>query len=342
MATRSYNLLLLLFFASFVHASTIDSIDLWIQGDGFVWVEEKLTLTDGVYEVGLPYDVKDLTILSSRGPLQFNLTFLEPYSRVLFKLRKPLEMGESETIWIKYGTQKLTSKKEGVWFINFNSEATPRKTIVKVNYPVGSQILSLQPTSLLRTPEKYALILYPQEQDFYFNCSYQYTGTQPVTTVDGNITSTTMGEEGGLLLGKEEFYLLTALLLIALISIFYLIWRRRSESNEPLTYSVNGGLSNSLITGEPNVSSINSLHGVKGGLKDSVINMLDETELDIVRLLENSEEEELTQAYIYKTTGIPKSTLSEKLKQLEKRKIINRTKEGRTNWINLQEWVFLE
>jgi len=77
----------------------------------------------------------------------------------------------------------------------------------------------------------------------------------------------------------------------------------------------------------------------KRAVKESILNVLDESEKAVVELLINSEDE-ITQAFIYKSTGIPKSSLSDTIKRLEKRNIIERKKEGRTNWLKLKEWVF--
>lgn len=74
-------------------------------------------------------------------------------------------------------------------------------------------------------------------------------------------------------------------------------------------------------------------------INPSVLKMLDKTEKEIIKLLAQSEEE-ITQAYIYKTLGIPKSSLSDIIRRLEQRDLIKKKKEGRVNWINLREWVF--
>jgi uncharacterized membrane protein len=74
-------------------------------------------------------------------------------------------------------------------------------------------------------------------------------------------------------------------------------------------------------------------------IKESVRNVLDETELKVIDMLLKFEDE-ITQAYIYKTTGIPKSSLSDTIKRLEKRNIIDRRKDGRINWIKIKDWVF--
>jgi uncharacterized membrane protein len=77
----------------------------------------------------------------------------------------------------------------------------------------------------------------------------------------------------------------------------------------------------------------------KRTVKESILNVLDESEKSVVDLLIKAEDE-ITQAYVYKCTGMPKSSLSDTIKRLEKRNIIERKKEGRTNWLKLKEWVF--
>lgn len=77
----------------------------------------------------------------------------------------------------------------------------------------------------------------------------------------------------------------------------------------------------------------------KRTVKESILNVLDESEKTVVDLLVKAEDE-ITQAYVYKSTGMPKSSLSDTIKRLEKRNIIERKKEGRTNWLKLKEWVF--
>ena len=77
----------------------------------------------------------------------------------------------------------------------------------------------------------------------------------------------------------------------------------------------------------------------KRTVKDSILNVLDESEKSVIDLMIKSEDE-ITQAYVYKCTGMPKSSLSDTIKRLEKRNIIERKKEGRTNWLKLKEWVF--
>jgi uncharacterized membrane protein len=97
-----------------------------------------------------------------------------------------------------------------------------------------------------------------------------------------------------------------------------------------------------VSTDVSHIEEVTLAMGSKGRKIDaSVLNMLDENEKKVVELIENADGE-ITQAYIYKSTGIPKASLSDLIKRLEKRNIIERRRDGRTNWINLQEWVFSE
>jgi uncharacterized membrane protein len=71
----------------------------------------------------------------------------------------------------------------------------------------------------------------------------------------------------------------------------------------------------------------------------SIIGLLDENEKSVVELLQ-SNNNEMTQAYIRKTTKIPGSTLSKIMLRLEGRNIIERREEGKTKWVKLKEWTF--
>ena len=76
-----------------------------------------------------------------------------------------------------------------------------------------------------------------------------------------------------------------------------------------------------------------------GKVKHSIIQILDVNEKQVVELLQ-SMDNEVTQAYIRKSTGIPGSTLSKLMLRLEERNIIERRSEGKTKWVRLKEWVF--
>ncbi len=116
---------------------------------------------------------------------------------------------------------------------------------------------------------------------------------------------------------------LAIILIFIIIALLFIFQRKKSKKEE---------IVGEKIKGEPK-------EGGSTRIKTSIINMLDENEKKIVKMLEESEGE-ITQAYIYKSTGIPKSSLSDTMRRLEKRNIIERKKEGRTNWIRLKDWVF--
>jgi len=70
-----------------------------------------------------------------------------------------------------------------------------------------------------------------------------------------------------------------------------------------------------------------------------IFGLLDEKEKAVITLLQSTDNE-VTQAYIRKTTKIPGSTLSKVMLRLESRNIIERRNEGQIRWVRLKEWVF--
>lgn len=67
-------------------------------------------------------------------------------------------------------------------------------------------------------------------------------------------------------------------------------------------------------------------------------NVLEKNEKKIIDYI-LEKEGQTTQADIYKKTGIPKSSLSDLIKRLDKRNIIKTSKKGRTKKIKLKSWV---
>jgi len=90
---------------------------------------------------------------------------------------------------------------------------------------------------------------------------------------------------------------------------------------------------------KPEEKSIEEKKEKKRHVKESILKMLDENEKKIISMLEDSDME-ITQAYIHKTLDIPKASLSKIINRLEHRNLIEKKKEGRTNWIKLKDWVF--
>lgn len=74
-----------------------------------------------------------------------------------------------------------------------------------------------------------------------------------------------------------------------------------------------------------------------GEINPSIMKLMDENEKKIINILKDGE---TTQANIYKITQIPKATLSDLMRKLEERNLIERRAEGRVKWVKLKDWVF--
>lgn len=323
-------------------AQVITDINLWIGEDGFTWVEERFLLEDEGENahLTLPAFADDIVVMDEHGRLAYNVTAENGVKDVKVELREYLEEGQTLELQANYGTHHLTKKEEGVWSFSYYAPASPRRTIVRVTYPVGAQVLTLHPSELLRTYVENGVWLYPQEETFNFTSTYQYGGFKPDVT-----TTTVPGREGMLVLDAGAIYVLAlAVLLLAAGAGAYVLYRRTASApgnGSSMTVEVAED-----VISEPNVVEGGVSYDMAGSndlssrnIKESVLKMLDDKELEIVKMLENSEEDEVTQAYIHKTTGIPKASLSDILKRIEKRNIIERRVEGRVKWIRLKSWV---
>ncbi|MBD3388904.1 MAG: MarR family transcriptional regulator [Candidatus Altiarchaeales archaeon] len=338
-------LVLLAVLTSTASAYVISDIDVWIGEDGFSWIEEKIVFR-GDGESGrlqLPALLDDISVSDSRGDLDYNLSEVEGRSEVKIYFREYLEEGDETTVSLKYGTHHLTKKEESVWSFRYQTPATARKTIVRVTYPVGAQILTLKPEDLLRTYVRNGVWLYPQEDYFNLSTTYRYGGVKPDLTT----TTTTLAKEngGGLILDAEAIILVgVVIIVLVVLGALFTIYKDRlmGKGNGSMTVNVaEDVVSDAKVVDGKVTYDIEGSTSDKGDktVKESVLKMLEDSELAIVKLLENSEEEEITQAYIYKTTGIPKSSLSDILKRLEKRNIIERRVSGRVKWIKLKDWI---
>ncbi len=73
-------------------------------------------------------------------------------------------------------------------------------------------------------------------------------------------------------------------------------------------------------------------------INPSIMKLMDKNETRIMEIL--LETGETTQANIYKITQIPKATLSDLMRKLENRNLIERRAEGRVKWVKIKDWVF--
>lgn len=339
---------LILLASSTAAAQTIDEINLSIDDGGYVWITEKQTFEEeGEYGVlDLPSNIENLKAYDSRGPLKLNVTENEKNTEAKLFFRDYLDVGERSTVVIAYGTNLMTKKEGQTWYLKYSSKTTPRTTIMRVSFPDNSKILKLKPEDMLRSYVQKGVWVYPQQEFFAFEGEYQVEKDTPeaVTTTikqenpPANEPNDTFDWEKGLII---------ALLVFSASIMAYIYHNRQSKGSitggDNVVFTVDEG-----IIGDRELSGAEVKINIKDAkeaetetkVKESIIRMLNENELRIVRLLEDSEEDEITQAYIHKTLGIPKSSLSDILKHIEKRRIIERRGEGRVKWIRLRRWVF--
>jgi len=302
----------------------IDSVNMTIDQSGLVSVSEELIVQRGDrIAILIPVNVQGLIVSDSKGnEISYESTQKDDKQLITFFLEKSNEkMGER--VIIRYNTQQLTAKSGDIWNIEFSTTATPRHTIIKIEFPSDTRIISMEPRDLYWTPVSDSeLWVYPQIKDFHFGFDYKIGVPGPI--IPRSTTTTTTTTLPAQVFDMDKSIIGLAIILIFIIIALLFIFQRKKSKKEEIV--------GEKIKEEPK-------EGGSTRIKTSIINMLDENEKKIVKMLEESEGE-ITQAYIYKSTGIPKSSLSDTMRRLEKRNIIERKKEGRTNWIRLKDWVF--
>jgi uncharacterized membrane protein len=353
----------------------VNHINIRVQDTGFVEIEEGVDVNNTIVKIFTPKNIQDVLITDSKGN-KLSYDFEDASGRQLMSFY--LKSIDERAITILYRTADMTSKNASNWAFTFSATTTPGSTIVRVDFPQGTEVVSLEPGDILRSPKNLSksMLLYPQVKDFTFEYGYK---TNSLIPGGNDILSSILA-----LFPAASSYLLpaAAILLIIIVLIYVFVVRRRLKRIET---SIKEQTKAEEVKDEANLDMHERIErrmdkqmkaeGVKDEVKDvisgpeevhdtstevspieevtlavgskgrkidaSVLNMLDESERKVVELIENAEGE-ITQAYIYKSTGIPKASLSDLIKRLEKRNIIERRRDGRTNWINLQEWVFSE
>lgn len=289
----------------------INYINIQIYENGFVDIEEGLEVNNTIASILTPKNIMDLQILDSRGnKLQHESVSMDDKQLVTFYLRSP----DERVIEFRYKTMDLISKNASTWTLKFSTISVPRRTIIKIEFPSGSDVKALRPMDIHRYPQNLTspLWLYPQAKDFSFECDYEIGPSVP---------------EG------DNIYLYAiagiGVIAVVILALFlYILGIRKGKKAEENHEE------------EPVSDEVKEDKEEKSSkIKSSVLNVLEENERKVVELIEKADDE-ITQAYIYKTTGIPKATLSDLMKRLEKRNVIERRRDGRINWIRLQEWVF--
>ncbi|OYT54243.1 MAG: hypothetical protein B6U72_03530 [Candidatus Altiarchaeales archaeon ex4484_2] len=211
--------------------------------------------------------------------------------------------GEGNQVRLYYSTDHLVGKNGSKWTVRYSTSANQRHTLIYLHFPPATKILPLS-GDILFSPIENGLLVYPDSDVFSFRINYELQQTNSTTLTTLN-----------------EFHIVLGFLVLIVLVLFF--WIRGSGQD---TDSLED-----LVTGREQIKGFMVM--------DSIKNTLDENEGRIVEMLESSNDE-ITQAYIYKSTGIPKSTLSEVINRLERRNILKRRKDGRTKWVKLQKWVF--
>jgi uncharacterized membrane protein len=334
---------------SLAHATSADSvmdISLRVDGNGFATVEEHYIFeSEGDYGmVPQPMNADNLEVYDKAGNLSYEPVDIGDMKAIKVNFRRRLEPKRTYEVWLRYGTHYLTTKDADTWTLSMYTATTPHKTILKVAYPEGAKIVTLQPQGILRTYVDEGVWLYPDTSELNFTSTYQHSGVKYI------VTTTTTVPESQILpfqFNVRLFYgVVLGIVVLILTAIVYTLYKNRLLLRGGGRGHVVINAADDIVGGQKVVEgkvsyNIDANAAPRGSraVKDSIMKMLDENELGIVRLLENSDEDEVTQAYIYKTTGIPKSSLSDILKHMEKRNVIERRSEGRVKWIKLKKWV---
>lgn len=325
--------------ASHARAAMINEIRLNVSDSGLLWVTEDLTVYGNETMLDLLLPVYSKLEFSSAGAvIPYSSKNIDGGVNVSLNLPDLPAGARQRDVSISYETQHLTSKNGSVWSISFSTKATPRKTILKLYLPKNSTILlpSLKPREVLFSIDRDSLWLYPQEVDFNFTCDYEYAGGPTVIPTEN----------------KDYTQLLLAAVLLASLILFavvlYYMVRVRGVSRVVGTVEMDKEdiQASELVSEEMKKTA--DVGGIEfefktdkstPNIKETVLNILNEEEKNILVFIQERWPEDITQAFIYKTMRMPKSSLSEVIKRLERRNVIECRREGRLNWIKLKKWI---
>lgn len=316
-------LLTILLMSTHALADTITHITVGVEESGKVTFKKTIELAKPgeTLEQQIPPDAEDVQTYSNQGIIPYTITAGE---ETTILQTKPPE--NTPTLTLDYTTQQYTSKTNGLWTLGFTTPSTEARTIIKINFPANSTILNWTPHRFSVGPD--TLYIYPDVNETNFTATYQFKGegeTIPPTPQDNRV-----------------YYLAAAvILLLAVIAALLLLRRRKAKAVTGIQIAdikIRQGAQESIV--EVTEEELVAPEEKKTKpLKDSVMKMLEENEKKVVDIL-RAHDEEITQAQIYHTTGIPKASLSDIMNRLERRNIVERTREGRVKWVKLKKWVY--
>ncbi|MDD5111573.1 MAG: hypothetical protein PHG85_03435 [Candidatus Altiarchaeota archaeon] len=325
---------------SAVSAQTISQIQLNITSSGMAFVTEEFTISGSEPSVELFIPVhKNLQIMSAGIGIPYTSRNVEG-GFIISPDQQNIPAGGVKDMTLNYETQYLTSKNGSLWSVSFRTKATPRKTIIKLHLPSNSTILPPSPPDVLFSVDRDSLWLYPQTDEFNFTCNYEYAGGPAVLPKDVPEINVVVA------IILTAVIIITAVVAIAIV--YHLIRKRMASSKSVGKVEIEKDVVHSepVASGEHKKTDLGEIEFEfkternNASIKQTVLNVLDDEEKNIVSFIQEHGPDDVTQAFIYKTTRMPKSSLSEVIKRLEKRNVLECRRQGRVNWIKLKKWVF--
>jgi hypothetical protein len=156
----------------------VNHINIRVQDTGFVEIEEGVDVNNTIVKIFTPKNIQDVLIKDSKGnKLAYDLEDVSGRQLMSFYLKSI----DERSITIIYRTADMTSKNASNWAFTFSATTTPGSTIVRVDFPAGTEVVSLEPGDILRSPKNLStsMLLYPQVNDFTFVYGYKTNSLIP-------------------------------------------------------------------------------------------------------------------------------------------------------------------
>ena len=328
---------------------TIKYIELEINENGVANITQQMELRaiEKVYHADtiIP-KAKNIEVydIDSGIKLEYGSVDMNDHEIINFYFLEQLNPGEKKNISINYETEFFTNKRGDKWELSLSLNAS-NSSMVKVIFP-KNVIISFTSSEIvpLTYVEKGRQVLELESagEEIDFLCEYSFMElpeqiTKPIIIPENKTNRTEQlilaenetgvnespaneaGDQGSL---KRIAFIVILIMVIILIAAaaYYFKFKKSKAPAEKQKDELK----------EPEKQR---------KVNPSIIGLLDENEKSVVELLQ-SNNNEMTQAYIRKTTKIPGSTLSKIMLRLEGRNIIERREEGKTKWVKLKEWTF--
>ncbi len=317
-------------------AATIKSITVSIDRSGYVTGSEVISFDGDNGTVLLPAGSQIVSVLSSGIQAPYS-TEERGNATALTVLQ-----AEGKSVVVNYTSKVLTSKHGSEWTLKMYSATTKYNTIVKLDLPEKTDIISWEPTTLF-TPMEHGIWLYPETEEFDLELKYRLNDDIIIKPPEPGLL------EKFLLYVKENagVIVITFLATFVLAGIWYTINKRRKGyvTRDALSEMIDEKISEKTKgPTQPEKEKEDSAAEKPEGtgskkVKESVMNVLEDNERRVVEMIINARYD-VTQSDISNETGLPKATLSDIMSRLERRNVIEREIDGRRKWVRLKNWVF--